>query len=354
LLLFRIVRNDSSSGTKARLAAEALQSRLPAGWDVRFQSTRGANSLLTLRAPDGRRATLTVISRKQLLPKDIAHLLAQARDPTARMLVAPFLSARTRELLTAANASYVDATGNLRIVVNEPAVFIETQGAARDPDRQPRPLRSLKGAAAARVVRALCDFAPPYRVRTLADRSGSPLGTVSRVVTFLEQEALIERDAKKTITAVDWPALINRWVADYSVTGSNVLHSYIEPRGINALAPKLAKLSRYAATGSLAVPGSSAPARLAMIYVEDAKKAAAALELVPADAGANVWILEPYDAVVFERTQSVPSAAGASIVAAAPSQVVADLKTSPGRGPQEAEALIERLKGSEDAWRRKP
>ena len=25
--------------------------------------------------------------------------------------------------------------------------------------------------------------------------------------------------------------------------------------------------------------------------------------------------------------------------------------TSPGRGPQEAEALIEKMRGSEDAWR---
>lgn len=42
------------------------------------------------------------------------------------------------------------------------------------------------------------------------------------------------------------------------------------------------------------------------------------------------------------------------IVVAAPSQVAADLLTSPGRGPQEGEALIERMKGAEDDWRRSP
>ncbi len=47
----------------------------------------------------------------------------------------------------------------------------------------------LKGAAAARVVRALCDFDPPFGVRTLAECSVTPLGTVSRVVSFLEEEA---------------------------------------------------------------------------------------------------------------------------------------------------------------------
>ena len=94
-----------------------------------------------------------------------------------------------------------------------------------------------------------------------------------------------------------------------------------------------------------------------MIHVEDAEQAAQALELVPTETGANVWLLEPYDKVVFERTQAQPFGTARpviSVVAVAPSQVVADLMTSPGRGPQEAEALIEKMKGSEHAWRQKP
>jgi len=69
-----------------------------------------------------------------------------------------------------------------------------------------------------------------------------------------------------------------------------------------------------------------------------------------------VWLLEPFDTVVFERTQSLSFGPEpqTSIVAASPSQVVADLMTSPGRGPQEADALVERMKGTEHAWRRKP
>jgi hypothetical protein len=297
-----------------------------------------------------------VVARKRVLPRDIAHLLGQPVRGADRLLVAPFLSPRTQELLADANASYIDDTGNIRVVATDPPLFLERQGAERDPDRQPRPLRSLKGATAGRVVRALCDFLPPYGVRTLAEKSSTPLGTVSRVVTFLEEEALLTRDEKKVIQAVDWAALLRRWVTDYSVTGSNVLHSYLEPRGLSALTPKLSKLGRYAVTGSLAVPNGIAPARLAMIYVENAEDAANALELVLTETGANVWLLEPYDDVVFERTQSLSAGPQRkdAIVAVAASQAVADLMTSPGRGPQEADALVEQMKGTEDAWRRKP
>jgi hypothetical protein len=347
------VRNDSKHGTSARTAAEALQRRLPSGWIVGLLPKRNANDFLTIRAPDGRRAKLKVLSRKRVLPRDVANLLAQA-GPGDSMLVAPFLSPRARELLAAANVSYADETGNVRVVVGEPAIFLESQGAARDPGRQLRPLRSLKGAAAGRVVRALCDFSPPYGVRTLAERSATPLGSVSRVVTFLDEEAVITRNDKKVITAVDWPALIKRWTADYNVMGSNTMRAYIEPRGLTALAPKLAKLGHYAVTGSMAVSGGVAPARLAMIYVADAEEAAKTLELAPTETAANVWLLEPYDAVVFERTQSVKMGSNDSIVAAAPSQVIADLMTSPGRGPQEADALIAQMKGSKDGRRQRP
>jgi hypothetical protein len=37
---------------------------------------------------------------------------------------------------------------------------------------------------------------------------------------------------------------------------------------------------------------------------------------------------------------------------AAPSQVAADLLTSPGRGPAEAEELINWMRLNEEAWRR--
>ena len=354
--MFHIVRNKTKYGTTSvRAAVDAIRRRLPPDWSVEL-SPGSEQGLLSLQGGDGRSAKLTVVSRKRVSPKDVPHLTSRAEDAERLLLVAPFLSSRARELLAEAGASYFDATGNLRIVVRDPAVFLEARGADRDPDRKLRSLRSLKGAAAGRVVRALCDFMPPYGVRALSETSSTPLGTVSRVVSFLEEENLLTRNEKKVIIAVDWAALISRWARDYRVTESNVVHSYLEPRGLAALGPKLVKLGTYAVTGSLAGT-RMAPARLAMLYVDDVDRSARALELVPTEAGANVWLIEPYDSVVFERMQTLPFAPApekATATAVAPSQVVADLLTSPGRGPQEAEALIDKMKGTEHAWRQSP
>ena len=123
------------------------------------------------------------------------------------------------------------------------------------------------------------------------------------------------------------------------------MHAYVDPRGIPALLSNLGGLKRYAVTGSLAVPDSVAPARLGMIYVDDVADAADFLKLVPTTFGANVWLLEPYDTVVFERIQKMVIGKN-SVFCVAISQVIADLLTSPGRGSLEAEAMIDSLKGA--------
>jgi len=352
------MRNTKTRGTPGeRAAAKEVGRRLPDGWSAELCRDSSGEPALAIQAPDGRTARLVLRSRRRVNPRDIANLLCQSGGFGNELLVvAPFLSPRSRYLLAEAGASYVDATGNLRVAISDPAVFLEGHGEDRDPARQPRSLKSLKGTAAGRVVRALCDFVPAYGVRSLAQVSSTPLGTVSRVVSFLEQEALLTRDDRKQIASVDWPALITRWVRDYSVRTSNRMISCLEPRGLSYLPQKLATLEQYSVTGSIAGPGI-APTRLAMIYVDDADAAASALELVPTDAGANVWLLEPYDDVVFERTRLIPFRSKEQqniVVAAAFSQVAADLLTSPGRGPQEGEALIDKMKKTEHEWRNAP
>lgn len=347
-VLFRAMRNTSQYGTVARGVLDAIRRRLPAGWRA-LEIGADRAPVLRLQGPDHSTADLPILARKSLAPRDVLTLLANTSGPV--LVVSDYLGARSRTLLAEGGASYADATGNLRIVVSRPAIFLEGLGADRDPERSPRPLQSLKGAAASRVVRALLELDLPLGVRALAEGASTPLATVSRVVTFLETEALLARDAQRRVVAVDWPALVARWSEDYTLTQSNKLVSFLEPRGLAALWPKLARLPRYAVTGSAAGPGI-APTRLAMVYVDDPIEAARQLDLVPADVGANVWLLCPYDDVVFTRTRPHPTLMDSATVplrTVAIAQAIVDLWSSPGRGPQEGDELLLQLTGSRRA-----
>jgi len=127
-----------------------------------------------------------------------------------KLLVAPFLSPQTQQALTERDISYADMTGNIRLEVGTPALFIRDRGLTSDPWQQERSIRSLKGPAAGKVVRALCDFRPPYGVRELSQRSGTAAASVSRVMSFLEPEGLITREQRGRVSAVDWSDLIRR------------------------------------------------------------------------------------------------------------------------------------------------
>jgi hypothetical protein len=74
--------------------------------------------------------------------------------------------------------------------------------------------------------------------------------------------------------------------------------------------------------------------------------AAQILGLRKTDAGANVMLIAPRDSYVFAR-----SVEKEGLTYAAPSQIAADLLSSPGRGPAEAEELIQWMKNNEAVWR---
>lgn len=330
------------SGTRlAESSRLLLEARLPPGWSSALDSGQAApdERVLELRSPDKKVARLDLRCRSQVFPRDVVGLQAPGR--ASSLLVAPFLSVATQRRLREADLNYLDLTGNLRLAIDRPGLFIETSGATKDPAPAPDARRSLKGPKAGRLVRTLCDFPPPFTLSELATRAGIDGGYASRLVTWLAREDLLNRRPRGPIDAIDIARLIRRWADDYEVLGSNVVGSFLDARGIADLSRELPKLSvRYAVTGSLAASllAPVAPPRLAMIYVDAMEPVVEALRLRPADAGINVMLLLPYDDVVFERTSRVQN-----LTLAAPSQVAVDLLGSPGRGPNEAEAVLQSI-----------
>ena len=196
-------------------------------------------------------------------------------------------------------------------------------------------------------MRALCDFPPPLPISDLAVKAKVDISYASRLVEWLSREALLERRPRGPVQSVDRAALIRRWAQDYEVLTSNDARGYLDPRGLDNLIRGLsdgAIRGKYALTGSIAANRIApiAPPRLAMLYVDNFGSAAAALKIRPTETGANVMLLAPFDDVVFERSWK-----DGGLTLVAPSQAAVDLLTSPGRAPSEAEAILERLAGTE-------
>ena len=151
-----------------------LQERLPSAWSVQASNQNGTTA--ARGRPDGTIvingqgvfATLAVEAKRSLGPRDVAGLFGslgrtlRALSPNVPILVvAPWLSPRTRELLTVEGVNYLDLTGNALVRLENPALFIESQGADRDPSPTPRGKARVRGPKAARLIRTSSTFARP-------------------------------------------------------------------------------------------------------------------------------------------------------------------------------------------------
>lgn len=358
--MLREVRNMVLEGNNASILKEVLQtleSRLPAGWSVATGASSGdSDARIDFVAPDGRKGVFFVEVKALPEPRDVVitslterWFQSKGRPPRAMLFAARYLSPATSEALIEHGFCFVDLTGNVRLVLSEPGLFIQTTGATVNPEREDRPSRSLKGPKAGRVVRALVDFRTTPGVRELAVRAGVDAGYLSRVLAMMDRETLIDRGPRGRVERVDWVKLLRRWAADAPLDARGLSGVFLDPRGLKSLVGQLSATGiRHAVTGSLAASRLApvAPSRLATVYVEDMEEAIERLGLRRTDSGGNVLLVQPADDVVFDRCSEADG-----VWYVAPSQAVADLLTSPGRGPAEAEALIEWMKAHEETWR---
>ncbi|MHB8451229.1 MAG: type IV toxin-antitoxin system AbiEi family antitoxin [Mycobacteriales bacterium] len=319
------------------------------------EQAQRVDDLIDIRAENGYAATLAVEARRSVTPRDAERMLLGQLDMLARLanvrflVVAPWLSPRTRELLASRGVNYVDLTGNTFIRLDNPTIRIRTDGAARDPAPAARGLARLRGPKAGRLVRVVADVSPPYGVREIATKATLTPGYVSRLLDALDREALVERDDRGRVTSVDIARLLRRYAESYDTLDTNQRSLFVARTGAAQAAARLGDLpARTAITGSFAAQRLNpvaAPSLLA-VYCTDVAATARALGLLPADEGANVALLRPFDPVVWDRTVSEDG-----LTYVSPTQVALDCLAGNGRMPAEGQAVLTWLAANESAWR---
>lgn len=355
------------SGTAALHAfIEALRSLLPQEWSIRVQrAVESLDAVIDLAAPDGTHARILVEAKNSVEPRQVPMISSRLRRlrqaltshdrELVAVLVSSYTSPRTRDVLAQEDMGWYDLTGNLRLRINRPAVFLDRRGADQNPDAgsRDRRLRSLRGPGAARIVRALLDGRARTGVRALAAESGVGVGTSSRVLDLLTRDHLVERAPDGAVTAIRKGSLVRHWARDYGLTTSNQAVPVLAPRGLSRTLEDLRgypqrNMLGAGAAARLYLPEEEAavtPLSLLVVYVDDAVEAQRQLGLRQTDRGANTLLVEPFDEVIYHGGMKHEG-----LLHTAPSQTVADLLTGPGRSPEEAQQLLSVLSASDLEW----
>lgn len=334
---------------RARLdeAAGWLRKVLPGGWTVSVARRGRAGGRLRVSAPSGATAEIEARSVKDASPRSVAALPPR-EGPT--LVVADWLSERSRELLRSRDTSFLDATGNAEIRLTQPGLFIRADGADRNPSPKPASGPGLRGPKAWSLLRTLAEAPPPFGVRELALAVDVDAGYVSRVLRALEEELLLSRAPRGPVSDVDWEGVLRRAASTYSLFDANETSTWVTTSGPERLLHDLTdrRIGRWAVTGSFAVARLAAVAapELAVIYTDDEERLARAGRLLPVTRGANVVLAAPYGPIAFDRAVE-----SGGICYASTAQVALDCLTGNARMPAEGEAVLSWMRKNEARWR---
>lgn len=352
-------------------ALTVLADRLPPRWEVERAQGQGAgpgegDALFSFKTPSGTAGSAIVEARTNFAPADVERLLGgltrRLRDASGQrpiLIVSDFLSPRTQELLAAEDLCYLDLTGNIRLVMEYPGLYVDRTGASRRPTADDsRRRQGLGGVKVGRIVRFLAEVMPPYGVNDIEEATGISRGYVSRVLGGLSDEALIQREPRGPVEVVDWPALLRARGRSVDLFKINTTKRYVAPNGARAL---FETLGRSKIADEIVVSGSfaavrkapiAAPALLAMYLRPSGRvprfdEVEQALGLFTTDEAADVVIMLPANDRVVEDTWSEGDA---RIQFVNLPQLVVDCLGGSGRMPPEGEALIEWMSANTDEW----
>lgn len=344
-------------------ALDLLRESLPARWQIEAEQGPSrpdgsfGNQLVISNAQGMRsmaalvevRQTFTPLDARTLMGGPLNQRLRAMAGNTPIVVVAPYLSPRTRQLLAAEDVSYVDLAGNIRLDVQ--SIYIDIEKASRNPNPSSTPAPGLRGATSGRLARVLVDARPPYTLTAVANAAGVDRGYASRILDSLTDEALIDREPRGKVTDADWQALLRARAQHLDLLGPRAAQGFVSPRGAREA---LAALSQNPPTELWAVTGSFAAAEVApvaapallVVHTMNPNAIAAELRLLPADEGANVVLIRASNYGPFDRTRQL-----GGIVWAGLSQVTLDCLSGNGRMPAEGEALVDWMVQNESLWR---
>ena len=274
------------------------------------------------------------------------------RSGTIALVAVPYMGEAGKRHCEAAGVSWLDLSGNARIVAPGLQVHVEGRPNAYAHRGRPANVFAPKSSRAARWMLMHPESATSQR--DLARAVDIDEGQLSRVVSRLVEDGLVLRDEGGLLRAPEPDLLLQAWNEAYDFSRHEIIRGHVAARSGDALARQLAEAFEarsieYAATGLAAawIYTRFVGFRTATLYVRERPDADVlkALGFREDERGANLWLVLPNDEGVFHG-----AATAEGVHCVHPVQAWLDLHGHPERATEAAERLRDDyLKWSSDA-----
>jgi hypothetical protein len=315
---------------------------------IRKETSRPGPDVLIEADIRGKPITLIAEAKGQGEPRYIRQAADQVRDYLTRfpgaypMVVSPFISAQSAELLKNKGIGYFDLAGNA--LIDFGPLYIRVTGRVT-PNPIQKTVKSLFASKSSRILRVLLtDPAKSWYVQALSAEARVSIGLTSRLKRRLVDLELVA-EAKSGVRLTNPGEVLDQWAKAYSYE-KNEIFKYYSPQSPPEIESRVAEFARSRSV-AYALTMFSGAARVApfvrynfaasyfsgsMIELEQQ------LGIKQTTSGANVWVFRPFDDGVYYGLQNQDGLSVASNV-----QLYLDLINYRGRGEEQATAIRERL-----------
>jgi hypothetical protein len=271
-----------------------------------------------------------------------AAMAAKAiRKRAVPVVAVPFMGDSGKQACERAGVSWFDFSGNAHIIA--PGIRVIIDGRPNQFRVRGRPASAF-APRSSRVARYLLMHAGQAVIqREIARATGVSEGFVSRIVARLEEEHYVTRDEEGALRLTDAHLLLDAWREQYRFAKHAIIRGHVASRSGDALAHQVGDTFKdrgveHAATGLAAAWQLSrfATFRIATFYVDAEPQPAIKDELGFREdsRGANLWLVVPNDAGVFQGAQERDG-----LRCVHPVQAYLDLKEHPERAAEAADRL---------------
>jgi Transcriptional regulator, AbiEi antitoxin, Type IV TA system len=263
----------------------------------------------------GKQIKLVAEARAQGEPRYIRQAADQLRDFMAHypgaypIIIAPYISDPTADLLRRKEISYFDFAGNA--LIDAGPIYIRLAGKP-NPKPAKKKLRSLFAPKTSRVIRVLLtNPSRTWQLQDLAAEAEVSIGLASRLKERLTDLEFL-RETTGGISLAKPGDLLDLWAKAYSYQQNEILKYYApsSPAEVEARLSQFAQPRRMR-YGLTMCSGASRVARVvryhfaSFYFSGSTPELELELQLNPVESDANVWVLRPHDEGVFYGVQTV-------------------------------------------------
>lgn len=202
-----------------RILKELLE-KVPVIEDIQIADRSEQGFTVLFKERGNGTVNMSVICLNRAVPSAVKEVIEKTSEDIYRVIMAPFISEASAQICENSGVGYCDFSGNCMIQTDR--IYISNKGNPNlfPSDNHAKTIFKSSAKTTSLILRTIMkDISKRWKIKELAEEVGCSIGMVSRVKTYLCEQAWAEMDSTG-LHITDAEALMKEWSRSYEIPDS--------------------------------------------------------------------------------------------------------------------------------------